>query len=98
MGEHHHSKIDINNLCNAFLSMQSADECRAFLNDLCTPLELRSMAQRLEVASKLKQGEVYSKIASETGVSTTTIVRVNRAMTDGEGGYEIVLERLEEKD
>ena len=54
------------------------------------------MAQRLEVAAMLKGGNVYSDIVSKTGASTATISRVNNALTYGEDGYRIVLERLGE--
>jgi len=55
------------------------------------------MTQRFEVADMLRRDETYQKIASETGASTATISRVNRALSYGEDGYETVLKRMENK-
>jgi len=51
----------------------------ALLSDLCTPAELRSLAERWQVARLLDTTEKsYREIHDDTGVSTTTIVRVAR--------------------
>lgn len=84
----------INNLVKAIVSLESVDECVAFLEDLCTMSEIKSMAQRLEVAKMLEQGMVYSEIAQKTGSSTATISRVKRALDYGNGGYRTVLDRI----
>lgn len=85
----------ISNLIKAIVSIETDEECSAFLEDLCTMSEIKSMAQRLEVAKMLEQGMVYSEIAQKTGSSTATISRVKRALDYGTGGYRVVLERLE---
>ena len=43
----------------------------------------------------LKKGCIYSDIVEKTGASTATISRVNRALSYGKGGYNIILEQLE---
>ena len=53
------------------------------------------MQQRLMVAKLLKKGCIYSDIVEKTGASTATISRVNRALSYGKGGYNIILEQLE---
>lgn len=80
-------------LFSALTSLRDADECKSFLEDLCTPAELRSMADRLRVAKLLKAGLPYRIINEQTGVSTATITRVARAMTYGKHGYSTVLQR-----
>ena len=87
---------NIHRLAEAFSCIENAEECLNFLADLCTVSEVKAMAQRLEVAAMLKGGNVYSDIVSKTGASTATISRVNNALTYGEDGYRIVLERLSE--
>ena len=67
----------------------------AFFDDLCTVTELMAMQQRLIVAKLLKKGCIYSDIVEKTGASTATISRVNRALSYGKGGYNIILEQLE---
>ena len=84
----------INNLVKAIVSLESVDECVVFLEDLCTMSEIKSMAQRLEVAKMLERGMVYSEIAQKTGSSTATISRVKRALDYGNGGYRTVLDRI----
>lgn len=85
-------------LIRGFLTLQSADECREFLYDLCTDSELQEMSRRLQAARMLKNGRIYADIAEETGLSTATISRVNRCLKFGEGGgYLTVLDRLEKE-
>ena len=84
-------------LAKAFVSLDSEEECLNFLADLCTVSEVKAMAQRLEVAAMLKEGIVYNDIVSKIGASTATISRVNNALSYGEGGYEIVLSKITEK-
>lgn len=79
----------------AILSLENAEECCNFFEDLCTIKELQAMIQRLHVAKMLSQGMLYSEIVAQTGASTATISRVNRALAYGSDGYKCVLERLE---
>ena len=70
------------------------EECDRFFEDICTVKEIQSIAQRLEVAKLLKTNKTYNQIEEETGASTATISRINRALNYGANGYNIVLERL----
>ena len=81
-------------LCQAVLSLENMDECYQFFEDICTISELKSMAQRLEVARMLKAGHTYDDIVEQTGASTATISRVKRCLNYGADGYKTVLERL----
>ncbi|MFU8798245.1 MAG: YerC/YecD family TrpR-related protein, partial [Gammaproteobacteria bacterium] len=67
-------------LFEAIALIQSADEAKQFLHDLCTPMERQSMADRWRVLELLKQGKPYRKIYEETGVSVTTVGRVARTV------------------
>ena len=80
-------------LFTAILTLENLDECYNFFDDLCTISELKSMSQRYQVATMLDKGRVYSEIASETGASTATISRVNRALNYGADGYKLVLNK-----
>jgi TrpR-related protein YerC/YecD len=82
------------NLVAALMTMKSAEECRAFLKDLCTPAELQAMADRWAVVECLQQDLPYREIHRLTGVSLTTIGRVARYLADGAGGYALAIERL----
>lgn len=83
-------------LIKALLSIQSEEELYAFLEDVCTISEIKSMAQRLAVARLLKKDVPYTKICEETGASSATISRVNRALQYGASGYEAVLGHMED--
>ena len=81
-------------LYRAIVSIQTEEECRSFLEDLCTVSELKAMAQRIDVAMLLDEGHIYSSILARTGVSSATISRVNRCLRYGAGGYQSVIPRL----
>ena len=82
-------------LCAAVSSLETIDECRRFLKDLCTPAELQALVDRWQVVEYLQQGLPYRKIHDLTGVSVTTIGRVARFLTDGFGGYQAAIERTD---
>ena len=86
---------DMKPLFEAILTLRSPEECYAFFKDLCTYQELNAMAQRLQVAKMLHEGHVFHEIVEETGASTATISRVNRAIKDGCDGYQIIFDRTE---
>nr|WP_245543908.1 YerC/YecD family TrpR-related protein [Mahella australiensis] len=84
----------VDRLFEAILRLKDIDECYRFFEDLCTINEIKSLAQRLEVAEMLRNGETYNEIAERTGASTATISRVNRCLEYGAGGYQLILDRL----
>lgn len=82
-------------LYNAILSLKDAEECDKFFEDICTIQELEALSQRLEVACLLKQGKSYSEVNKLTGASTATICRVGKCINYGNGGYDMVISRLD---
>ena len=92
------SKIKSENtdaLFDAILSLKNKEESYRFFEDICTVKELQSIAQRLEVVKLLVSKKTYHDIEQETGASTATISRINRALNYGADGYKLVLERLD---
>lgn len=80
-------------------ALESVEECKNFLIDLCTESELLEMSRRLQAAKLLKNGYIYAEIAEQTGLSTATISRVNRCLKYGDySGYHVVLDRLAKED
>lgn len=45
----------------------------------------------------LRQKKTYLEISEKTGASTATISRVNRSLTYGNDGYEMVFNRMKEE-
>ena len=85
-------------LYQAMLELHSVEECREFLQDLCTVSELKAMEQRMEVAMLLDDGLIYSEILERTGASSATISRVNRSLSYGTGAYEKIFARYKKRD
>jgi TrpR-related protein YerC/YecD len=81
-------------LFRAVLALENETECRRFLEDLCTPAELEALVDRWSVVPLLEDGLPYRRIHDMTCVSVTTIGRVARFLSAGNGGYRTVLERL----
>ena len=88
------SKSDYSNFFKAVLTLKTVEECAAFFDDVCTIQELESLAQRMDVAIRLKQGESYLDINKKTGASTATISRVGKCLNYGSGGYDLTIERM----
>ena len=66
------------------------------LTDLCTPAEIRTLAERWHVARLLDGTDLsYRDIHDATGVSTTTIVRVARFLRqEPHQGYRAAIDKL----
>lgn len=83
-------------LLDALLALDTRAEAKAFLEDLCTPAEIRALSERWLVARMLDGGEMsYREIAVAAESSTATVVRVARFLKDMPyKGYRRVLDRL----
>lgn len=84
----------IDQLFQAILELKDVEECYKFFDDICTMSEVQSLAQRLDVAHKLRLKKTYDNIQQETGASTATISRIRRCVDYGSGGYNLMLDRL----
>ena len=83
-------------LMESLLHLNTMEDAYRFFEDLCTIAEVKSMAQRIEVATLLRKGVTYQEIARVTGASSATISRVNRALIYGADGYSRVLNSMDE--
>ena len=89
---------DVRALFEAVLSLKTQEECKAFFADACTVKEIIDISQRLKIAGMLRNKSSYAAITQEIGVSTATISRVSRCLDYGEGGYDLVLNRLQDRE
>ena len=82
-------------LFEAILSLQTVKECENFFRDLLTLQEIEVFASRFEAAKLLEQGKKsYREISKETGLSTTTITRINNWLNYGCNGYKTAISNL----
>lgn len=81
-------------LFDAVMRLESRDELQRFFRDLCTRHELEEFSARWAVVQLLDDGLSYRRIAEATGVSTTTVTRINEWLNHGTGGYRTALQRL----
>ena len=88
----------VDKLFVAVLQLRDTEECYRFFDDLCTPGEVKALAQRLEVAKMLDANYTYADIIESTGASTATISRVRRFLNSEAGGYRMVIRRLAEQE
>lgn len=87
-------------LCGALLVPENRGEMRRLLLDLCTPAEIRTLAERWHVARLLDETNLsYREIHEATGVSTTTVVRVGRFLRqEPNQGYRRTIDALQASD
>jgi len=85
------SDTPLDALCRALLALRTLPALRAFMRDLCTPAELEALTDRWRVVPYLLDGVAYREIHERTAVSVTTIGRVARFLSQGNGGYRAAL-------
>ena len=85
---------EMDGLFQAILTLKDMEECYAFFSDLLTVQEAKAIAQRMQVAAMLAQGQTYENIRAQVPVSSSTITRINTELRYGSGGYRLALERL----
>lgn len=89
-----------NALLESFLTLNTIQDVRNYLADLCTPQEIAALTERLEIAILLSEKNLsYRDISHRTGASTTTVARVARFLNDEpHGGYRKTIQKLNQKD
>jgi TrpR-related protein YerC/YecD len=65
--------------------LQTKDEARLFLEDMCSPAELSALEHRFTAARLLKVGKTYQEISRETNISSAIVSRVNNVLQRGNG-------------
>lgn len=78
---------DSDNLFDAISMIKDKRDCMDFFVDLCTIKEIKEMSKRFKAANMLYSGYNFNEIIKETGISSATLARVNKALQYGSGGY-----------
>lgn len=79
--------VYVRELYELFTKIETVEDCKALLDDLCTIKEVEQMAQRAHAAKLFIEGKTYNEIIAETEISSTTLSRVSKAVAYGSGGY-----------
>ena len=82
----------IENLYQMILKLETTEECKVLLEDLCTRKEVANMAERLYAAQLLLEGKTYSQVISETNISSATLSRISQCVHYGKG-YSALLKK-----
>lgn len=88
---------EMDSLYEAISFIKSKEEFYNFFEDLCTVVEMQSLAHRFSVAKMLYDGKTYCEVGELTGASTATISRISKCLTYGADGYKTILQRMKDR-
>ena len=72
-----------NSLVEAFLSLKTKSDVKAFLDGILTPKEREEIPVRLQIVKLLKKGLPQHEIASQLGVGVATVTRGSKEIAKG---------------
>ncbi len=72
-------------LFKTLAKLKTPGDMEDFLLDLCTPGEIKAMAERWRAAKMVAEEIPYRRICELTGLSTATVTRVARSLNEGRG-------------
>ncbi|MBT4120115.1 MAG: hypothetical protein HOG89_04195 [Candidatus Peribacter sp.] len=81
-------------LYQLFSSIKDDKEAKLLIEDLLTPQEVASLAERWQLIQELNKGTPQRDIAKKLGVSISKITRGSRMLQYGSGGFKHFLKRL----
>ena len=67
-------------LCEVLASVTDPKEILLLLEDLCTAKEIEYMAQRVEAARLLMEGNTYQEVTDRISISSATLTRVSKCV------------------
>ncbi len=81
-------------LCELFASVGSVKEADLLLQDILTPQEVASLAERWQLVQLLAQDMPQRDIAEKLNVSISKVTRGSRVLQYGKGGFVHFLRKL----
>lgn len=76
-------------------SISDDKEAKMLIDDLLTPQEVASLAERWQLIQELHKGTPQREIAENLGLSISKITRGSRMLQYGSGGFAYFLEKLQ---
>ena len=80
-------KKHLDDLYALFVSVENEKEAEKLLEDILTPQELASVAERWQLIRELAKGTPQREIAAKLGISISKITRGSRMLQYGGGGF-----------
>lgn len=74
--------------------LEKKEELRKFLDDVLTQRELENIHKRILVAFLLGKGYAFEAIRQALDIGTQKITNVKHILNNGNGGYNLVFEKL----
>jgi TrpR family trp operon transcriptional repressor len=87
----------LRSLYQLFAAVDTPREAEMLLEDILTPQEVGSLAERWQLIRMLDEGVPQREIAEELGVSISKITRGSRMLQFGSGGFLYFLKKLRKK-
>lgn len=81
-------------LCELFAAINNSKEADRLLQDLLTPQEIESLAERWQLVQLLATGMPQRDISEKLNVSISKVTRGSRVLQYGTGGFIYFLEKL----
>lgn len=75
----------IRQLYAVLAKVNTPEDCKLLLEDLCTAREVENMAERIYAAGLLMEGKTYHQVMEESDISSATLSRVSRCVQYGKG-------------
>lgn len=74
--------------------LEKKEELRKFLDDVLTERELKNIHKRILTAFLLGKGYTFEAIREALGIGTQKIINVKHILDNGNGGYNLIFEKL----
>lgn len=81
-------------LYDLFSSIETPQEARMLMEDILTPGEIASIAQRWQEIRMLARGVTQREISKRLNVSISKVTRGSRMLQQGSGGFRHFLKKL----
>ncbi|MDD5751023.1 MAG: Trp family transcriptional regulator [Candidatus Peribacteraceae bacterium] len=91
------SQKHLRDLHQLFASVKNEKEAEMLLQDILTPQELESVAERWQLIQALASGKPQREIAHDLKLSISKITRGSRMLKYGSGGFGLFLRKLKKQ-
>lgn len=84
-------------LCELFAAIENPKDADMLLQDILTPQEIESIAERWQLVRQLTTGKNQRDIAKNLKVSISKVTRGSRFLKYGTGGFRHFIEKMKRR-